>query len=157
MRVCDLLKPDNILLGVSVKSKYEAISTAINLFKDDIDGEKLSGISDKIFEREELMSTGVGKGLAIPHAKSNLLSEHMVSLVILEQTIDFKSIDGHPVDIVMLVAGPAENNRAHIQLLSRISKLMNKDGFRRDLKDSTSPEEIIALFRQEELQSPEIV
>lgn len=157
MRICDFLKPEHILFGVSVKSKHEAISSALNLFNNDIEPEKLSGIAAKVFEREELMSTGVGKGLAIPHAKSDLLSQHIISLVILEQGVDFKSIDGHPVDIVMLVVGPTENNRIHIQILSRISKMMNKDGFRRDLKDSTSPEEITSLFRQEELQSPEIV
>jgi mannitol/fructose-specific phosphotransferase system IIA component (Ntr-type) len=109
-----------------------------------------SAVREAVFEREKLMSTGVGKGVAIPHAKVAGMTENMSVIAFLSSPVDYDSIDSNPVDLLMLLVGP-QDNRNHIKLLSRISKLMNKDSFRRALKECNSATEVIECFRGEEV------
>lgn len=96
------------------------------------------------------MSTGVGKGLAIPHGKAAEISENYVAFALLETPIDYGAVDGEPVSMVFLLAGPSSNSSQHIKLLSRISRLMNNNQFRERLKECETAKEILEVFEQEE-------
>jgi mannitol/fructose-specific phosphotransferase system IIA component (Ntr-type) len=103
-----------------------------------------------IFEREEIMSTGVGNGFAIPHGKTEAVSDIVAAFAVTAQPIDYQSLDEKPVRLVFLLVGKDNLVGPHIKLLSRISRLMNKEEFRRRLLDLKSPREILEAFRQEE-------
>lgn len=152
MKLSDFLDARRVLMDVQVKNKQELINLAMSVLETETDPAAFAAIKSAVFEREQLMSTGVGKGVAIPHAKSAGLSTYLMAFVILQNPVDYDAIDGAPVEMLFLIVGPADN-RNHIRLLSRISKMMNKDSFRRTIKGCSSPDEVVAVFRKEEESS----
>jgi len=98
------------------------------------------------------MSTGVGKGFAIPHAKTNAVNEIIAAFGRLEQPIDFQSLDDQPVKLIFLLVGKENLVGPHIKLLSRLSRMMNLDEFRENLANATTAEEIYSLFETVEKQ-----
>jgi len=110
----------------------------------------LEKVTHTINEREKLVSTGVGKGFAIPHGKTDAISDVVAAFAITKEPIDFDSIDGEPVRFIFLLIGKENLLNTHIKLLSRISRLMNKDEFREALLEAASSEEVLKIFRDEE-------
>jgi mannitol/fructose-specific phosphotransferase system IIA component (Ntr-type) len=105
-----------------------------------------------ILERERIMSTGVGRGVAVPHGKCDGVSDTVTAFAVTDKPVDFKSLDGQPVQLIFLLVGRENSVGAHLKLLSRISRLMSSDGFRNKLIAANSPAEVIELFRKEEEQ-----
>lgn len=150
MNIISLLSKKTVLPSLKVANKEEALERLIASFSDQVDNDKLEAIRKAVFEREKIMSTGVGKGLAIPHGKSAGIEENYAAFALLEEPIDYEAIDGEPVQMIFLLVGPQSSNRLHIKMLSRISRLMNNNSFRENLKKSSSSEEIIDAFKLEE-------
>ncbi len=150
MKISDILSTDVIAVNLDVTDKDDAISKVIELAAKSnkiLDKEK---VSKTIFEREKLVSTGVGKGFAIPHGKTDSISDVVAAFAITKEPIDFDSIDGEPVRFIFMLIGKENLLNTHIKLLSRISRLMNKDEFRERLLDAVSPEEVHSIFKEEE-------
>jgi len=150
MKLCDLLETDKILIDIDIKSKEEAINKLTDLFKKDGRVIDIDYLKKAVFEREKIMSTGVGLGFAIPHAKTNAVNNVIAAFARSKKSIDFQSLDGKPVDIFFLLVGTEAQVGLHIKLLSRISRLMNRDGFREKLTSASTPEEVRKLFCDEE-------
>ena len=92
----------------------------------------------------------MGKGFAIPHGKTDEIKDIVAAFAVLKDPIDFDSIDLEPVKFIFLIVGKESLLNAHIKLLSRISRLMNKDDFREKLEEAKSSEEVMKLFKEEE-------
>ena len=150
MKLCDLLETDKILIDIDISSKEEAINKLTDLFKKDSRVIDIDYLKRAVFEREKIMSTGVGLGFAIPHAKTNAVNNVIAAFARSNKSIDFQSLDGKPVDIFFLLVGTEAQVGLHIKLLSRISRLMNRDGFREKLTSASTPVEIRKLFCDEE-------
>ncbi len=150
MNIHSLLEKSTILANLDVNSKEELLEKMIQALSGQVDSEQLEEIRKSVFEREEIMSTGVGKSLAIPHGKVKSIDENYASFAKLKNPIDYESIDGEPVQMVFLLVGPESKHTIHIKLLSRISRLMNSVSFREILSDCDTPEEIYDAFHQEE-------
>jgi fructose-specific phosphotransferase system IIA component len=150
MNICSLLSDTTILSNLSVKDKEELLHQMVDALAEEVDDRQLGDIRTSVFEREKIMSTGVGKQLAIPHGKVKSIEKNYASFAILKSPIDYNSIDGEPVKMVFLLAGPESKNSTHIKLLSRISRLMNSAAFRDSLLECSSSEEILATFHREE-------
>jgi fructose-specific phosphotransferase system IIA component len=150
MKVSDLLKPEFIIPNVKSESKEEVINELIDLFKGDPRVEDLEKVRSAVLEREKVMSTGVGKGFAIPHGKTNAVKEIIGAFGRVPDGIDYDSLDGNPVQLIFLLVGKDNLISTHIKLLSRISRLMNKDDFRHRLIEANNSQEIIKLFSEEE-------
>jgi len=151
MTIFSLLTEETVLAGLKVDSKEELLNRLVDLLGHQVESqEQLEAIRKAVFVREGIMSTGVGKGLAIPHGKAPGITENYASFATLEEPVDYESIDNKPVRIVFLLVGPESRNSIHIKLLSRISRLMNSADFREKLLDCTSPGEILHHFRNEE-------
>ncbi|MBI9070558.1 MAG: PTS sugar transporter subunit IIA [Melioribacteraceae bacterium] len=156
MKICDILSPDKIIPEFNVVSKDEIINNLIDLFEDDKRIADLGVVRAAVLEREKIMSTGVGKGFAIPHAKTNGVNDIIAGFAKTSQPIDFEALDGEPVNLVFLLVGKENMVGPHIKLLSRISRMMNKDEFRAKLLGAKSSEEIYKIFDEEEKQYIEI-
>ncbi|MEX0770393.1 MAG: PTS sugar transporter subunit IIA [Balneolaceae bacterium] len=150
MQIFTLLSDQTVLPNLTVKNKDSLLNKLIDVLKHDVDEQQLEEIRNAVLEREEIMSTGVGKGLAIPHGKAKGLDANYASFAILDRPVEYESIDDEPVRLVFLLVGPESENSTHIKLLSRISRLMNNVDFRKKLYSCASPEEILNTFREEE-------
>ncbi|MEX0778445.1 MAG: PTS sugar transporter subunit IIA [Balneolales bacterium] len=152
MRIHDLLDDENILPQLQVSSKQEAIRQLIETLTLQINNNAKESCVKAVLERESIMSTGVGKGLAIPHGKAPGLDKTYAAFAKLDPPIDYDAIDGQPVQIVFLLVGPESQNSLHIKMLSRISRLLNSASFRERLLECETSHEIREAFRLEEEQ-----
>ncbi|MDZ7806541.1 MAG: PTS sugar transporter subunit IIA [Gracilimonas sp.] len=151
MNLFSLLDEVTVLPNFEVGSKKELINALVDTLGEEVENsEQLEDIRKAVFEREKVMSTGVGKGLAIPHAKTQAVSENHAAFALLKDPLDFDSIDNEPVRLVFLLVGPESKNSQHIKLLSRISRLMNSGSFREKILSCNDSEEILTAFRMEE-------
>jgi fructose-specific phosphotransferase system IIA component len=150
MKISDILTENLVATGLAGESKKEIIDAMISLVATSpkvMDREK---VRKAIFEREEIMSTGVGNGFAIPHGKTDAVADIVAAFAVTARPIDYQSLDEKPVRLVFLLVGKDSLVGPHIKLLSRISRLMNKEDFRKRLLDMKTPQELIEAFRQEE-------
>ncbi|MBK6914338.1 MAG: PTS sugar transporter subunit IIA [Ignavibacteriales bacterium] len=151
MKVTDILTENFIIAELQSNQKNEAINELLELFRSDdrvLDFEKMK---ESVLEREKIMSTGVGKGFAIPHGKTSGVKEILAAFGKSTKPIEYDSLDGKPVQLLFLLIGRENMVSAHIKLLSRISRMMNRDEFRQKLIDAKSSAEILDYFRQEEI------
>ena len=150
MKIVDLLSEQVIRTNLPGTSKNDVINAIIDLAASQdrvLDKEK---VRKAIFEREQIMSTGVGAGFAIPHAKSDAVSDIVAAFAVTAEPIDYQSLDDQPVRIVFLLVGRENMVGPHIKLLSRISRLMNNEEFRRRLLEAATPKDVLEIFRKEE-------
>jgi len=150
MKISDILTENLVATGLAGTTKNDIIDAMIDLVASSpkvLDKEK---VRKAIFEREEIMSTGVGNGFAIPHGKTEAVADIVAAFAVTGQPIDYQSLDEKPVRLVFLLVGKDNLVGPHIKLLSRISRLMNKEEFRKRLLELKTPKEILEAFRQEE-------
>mgnify|MGYP000595606620 CR=1 FL=1 len=150
MKVSELLNENNILLDVEAKDKYELIDKLIDVVANSdkvLDKEK---VRNCVYEREKILSTGVGKGFAVPHGKTDAVTDIVLAFAITKEPLDYEALDNQPVRLVMLMVGKDSLVSSHIKLLSRISRLMNNDEFRENLLNAKTKQEVLEIFRKEE-------
>ncbi len=150
MKISEILHKDKIVPELKGSNKKEIINELINLFEGDERVIDLEAVRQTVHEREKIMSTGVGKGFAIPHGKTNSVKETIAAFGKTPQPVDFEALDGQPVRLVFLLVGKENMVAAHIKLLSRISRMMNDDSFREQLLVSDSADEMYNIFVEEE-------
>ena len=150
MKVSDLLNVNFIIADLKGNEKEDTINELIDLFKEDTRVIDLERIRTAVLEREKIMSTGVGKGFAIPHGKTDAVNEIIAAFGKSNKPIDFAALDEQPVYLVFLLVGKDNLVGPHIKLLSRISRMMNKDEFRENLMKAKTAQEIYDIFQEEE-------
>lgn len=156
MRVSDILSKDLIIAELKSSDKHSAIIELIDLFRNDSRVIDIDKVKEAVLEREKIMSTGVGKGFAIPHGKTDSVTEIIGAFGRKAKGIDYDALDGNPVSLIFLLVGKDTMISTHIKLLSRISRMMNKDDFRQRLLDAQTSEEIMNVFLEEEKNYQEI-
>jgi len=156
MKISDILTENVTKIKLNAKDKTDAINKMLELAVNSGKITDYEKVRECVFEREKLVSTGVGKGFAIPHGKTDFISDIVASFGILPEPIDFDSIDDEKVKFIFLLVGKDSMLNAHIKLLSRISRLMNKDDFRAKLIAAKNESEVITLFKEEEQNYLEI-
>ncbi|HEY6626802.1 MAG TPA: PTS sugar transporter subunit IIA [Ignavibacteriaceae bacterium] len=150
MKVHELLNIKYVLTDFKSEKKDEVINELVDLLKGDERIIDLQEVRKCVFEREEKMSTGVGKGFAIPHGKTNSVNDILAAFGKSEAPIEYNSLDGEPVHLIFLLIGKENLVAKHIKLLSRISRLMNNEEFRKKLINADSKESILKIFEEEE-------
>ena len=147
MSLSELLREDLIFLDIHPEDMPECLRMMVE------QASAQGAISDpedalaRLLERERTMSTGMGGGVAVPHAKSQQCRSMVVSLARVEDGVDFRAIDGKPVTIVFLLLGPPDSTREHVDLLARIAYLVKKPGFLDTLHGANHPREILDAIR----------
>ena len=150
MKISDILNEQLVVTGLKGSNKEDIISAMIDLVAATPKVLNKERVREAIFEREKIMSTGVGNGFAIPHGKTDAVSDIVAAFAVTKDPIDYQSLDEKPVRLVFLLVGKDNMVGPHIKLLSRISRLMNKEDFRKRLLEMKTAKEIIEMFRQEE-------
>lgn len=152
MKISDILDESVVRVKLKGRSKDEIINEMIAIVNHSSKITDIEKVREAIFEREKIMSTGVGNGFAIPHGKSDAVLDIVAAFAITEEPIDYESLDEQPVHLIFLLIGKDSMVGPHIKLLSRISRLMNKEDFRKKLLDAKTPKEVIDIFKTEEAQ-----
>jgi fructose PTS system EIIBC or EIIC component len=150
MKITDYLTESFINASVQGRSKNDIIEEMLKLISSSeriLDFEK---VKRAVFEREQIMSTGVGNGFAIPHGKTDAVTDIVAGFGVTAQPIDYDALDDKPVRLVFILIGKENMIGSHIKLLSRVSRLMNNETFRNKLLTLKASNEIIAAFREEE-------
>ncbi len=144
-----LLTPDSVLPALNVTSKKQALQE-LSKKAAQLTGEQERIIFDVLLERERLGSTGVGRGIAIPHGKIAGLSQVYGLLARLTRPIDFDSVDDQPVDLVFLLLAPEGAGADHLKALARVSRLLRDERMCERLRGCDSAEAIYALMTEQE-------
>ncbi len=150
MKISDLLTEELVVTNLAGNSKEDIMNAIVDLVGRSpkvLDAEK---VREAVFEREQIMSTGVGDGFAIPHGKTDAVSDIVAAFAVTAKPIDYESLDEKPVRLVFILVSKVNMVGPHIKLLSRISRLMNKPDFRNKLLSVQSSKEIIEMFKNEE-------
>lgn len=152
LSISDLLTPETVRVGLAGQEKGEVLDAVIGLIGDNAAVDDLAQVRRDVFAREQQMSTGVGMGLALPHARSAAVTDTVAALAVTAEPVPFGSHDGEPVRLLFLLVGPEKERSRHIRLLGRVSRLMNQDVFRRRLLAASNPGEVLTLFRDAEAE-----
>jgi len=151
MKITSILTEDLIKVNIPGETKEDVINAVIDLAASSQKIKDVDKVRQAIFEREKIMSTGVGKGFAIPHGKTDAVTDIVAAFGVTENPIDYQSLDHEPVRLLFLLIGKDSLVGAHIKLLSRISRLMNKEELRGRLLKAESSAEILQILKEEEM------
>jgi PTS system nitrogen regulatory IIA component len=136
-----ILTPDNVVLGMEVSSKKRAFEQAGLIFENNC-GIARSTVSENLFARERLGSTGLGHGVAVPHGRIKELKQPMAAFVRLAEPIPFESPDSQPVNLLIFLLIPANVTQQHLEILSEIAEMFSDDNFRKVLAADPDPESV---------------
>ena len=136
MDLHDLLTPDGIIASLRATNKKDALQelAAVAAAKTGLDARE---IFNTLLQRERLGSTGLGRGIAIPHVKLNALQEIVCLFARLEVPIEYESHDGEPVDLVFMLLAPEDASGDHLKALARISRLVREPSILDDLRNAS--------------------
>jgi len=141
-----IIEKDMIQLNVSFSSKQDVFHTLSKLLENKKRISNLDSFVEDLWKREFLGSTGFGEGLAIPHAKSSFVKVPSVVFARLSSGLDYQSIDNSLVTLIFLIAVPEGKTNLHLEMLSKIAKLLHDKSTRERMKVTDSKEEILSIL-----------
>ncbi|SNT68363.1 PTS sugar transporter subunit IIA [Amphiplicatus metriothermophilus] len=144
MGLDELLSADGVLFNLKARCKREALGLLAEKAAA-LTGASADAVRATLLEREQLGSTGVGAGVAIPHGKIEGLSRVVGVLARLETPIDFDSVDDQPVDLIFLLLAPANATAAHLKALAKVSRLLRDEHVRATLRGAQTAEALFAV------------
>ncbi|HEM4333607.1 TPA: PTS sugar transporter subunit IIA [Streptococcus suis] len=146
MKIQDVLRKDVMLLDLQATSKEAVIDEMIASLVDKGYVTDFDVFKTGIMNREAQTTTGLGDGIAMPHAKNAAVKEATVLFAKSNNGVDYASLDGQPTDLFFMIAAPEGANDTHLAALAELSKYLMKAGFADRLRAATNPEEVIAVF-----------
>ncbi len=150
-RISELLTDQLINLNLTSKDKEGVLEELADMVH------RAKKVSDRdaflrsIRKRENLESTGIGKGLAIPHARTDTVDGVVMAFARSEHGVDFQSLDNKPAHLIFLIASPEREKSVYIKVLAHTSRLLRKDKFRQQLMEVSTPKEVIQLIAKNEI------
>ncbi len=140
--LADLITPERVLCNVTARSKKHSLEIVSRLLTNDQDSLTQAEVFDTIYQRENLGSTGLGKGFALPHGRVDDLEFSVGAFLMLTQPIDFDLESGEGVDMIFALAVPKDSNEQHLQDLSAIAQLLANTDVREQVNHLVSSQEI---------------
>lgn len=150
MILTQILEPECVRVPLQGKNKEAVITELVEALNASGSLQDKNSVLQAVMAREQVRSTGIGSGIAIPHGKCKGVRELVMAMGISHQGVDFQSIDEKPVYIVVLLASPIDKTGPHIQALARISRLMLDEDFKNKIQNSTSAEQLYELISSKE-------
>ena len=150
VKITDYMSEELILLNLKAKNKDEALKELSALIGKSEKIEKKDVIYKALLERDNLGSTGIGKGVAIPHAKTDAAESLTIAFGISKEGVDFKSLDQEKVKIFFVFASPFKDSQIYLKVLARISRLIRDENFREKLLNCENAKEVLECIDKEE-------
>ncbi len=150
MRLSDHLEERFVNIELVSRTKEDAINELAGLLKDSPEMLDFDLYVKDVFDREKQASTGIGRGAAIPHARTEAVKDFVVAVGRAAEGIDFGSIDGKPVHSIVLMGTPKAKVKTYLKLLAHLSHLFKTNGFLDKLLDAPDTAAIVELFKAHE-------
>ncbi|MCO5052060.1 MAG: PTS sugar transporter subunit IIA [Verrucomicrobiae bacterium] len=152
MELADILTKDQILTDLEATDRWQAIDELINTLvtAGKIQPEHRAAIAEVVKKRERAMSTGIGFGIGIPHASTNLIPEVVGALGRSKQGVNFDALDNQPVTLVMLFLVPQGQFQKHLHTLANIAKILHKAEFRQTLEHAPDAAAMLQAIKHQE-------
>ena len=149
-RLSELVRPEAVYCGLPGGTKHEVIHALVGLLDRAYHLGDPGAVARAVLNREELISTGIGKGVALPHARAEQAPGICVGIAVSGAGIDFAALDGQPVRIFFIIVGPTDRKAqdAQVQVEARISFLLKQAGFCEALLKLDSPQAVLDCVRQ---------
>ncbi len=150
MDLADILSKDQIVTDLHAANRWEAIDELIGNLVDTgkIKPEHRDAISAVVRKRENSMSTGIGFGIGIPHASTDLIGEVVGALGRSKTGVNFEALDNQPVKLVMLFLVPQGQFQKHLHTLANIAKLLHRAEFRKALENAPDAEAMLTIIKE---------
>lgn len=150
MRLSELLNEQSISLSLTARDKESCIKELVQLLETAHGVNTKGEILSKVLQRESMMSTGIGNGVAIPHGKTRLL-DHLVAACGVSATgVEFDTMDGEPATLFILLVSPESLRGPHVKALANVSRLLKEESIRSALRQSASPQQFLEVLRDAE-------
>ena len=150
MKITDLLKACSIELNGAPATKEETIREMVGLMAKGGNISDTDKYMEGVFAREEEGTTGIGEGIAIPHAKNDAVRAPGLAAMVIPNGVDYDSMDGEPVNLVFLIAAPNTEDNVHLEVLSRLSMLLMDGSFKENLLKAATAEEFLGCVDRAE-------
>ena len=149
MKITEVLHPDAICVDLKAKDKKGVLEELVEPLTA-IAGLEHDELVRILLERERLGSTGIGKGIGIPHGKLKGLESLLLGFGLSRKGVDFESIDGRPTHIFFLLITPENSTGLHLKLLARISRILKNESFKERLFNAADSKEVLNIIEQED-------
>lgn len=156
MRITDLLKKDTVIIDLVSSSKLEVIDELVSKLDEAGRLQDKEQYKQAILTRENQSTTGIGEGIAIPHAKTAAVKTPAIAFGRSIKGVDYESLDGQPSHLFFMIAASEGANNAHLETLSRLSSLLMDVGFRKKIMQVQTPDELIDVINEKENESEEV-
>ena len=153
MKLTSLLTPECIRIPLQSSDKQGAIFELADLLVEQTDVEDPEDLKAAIWKRETTRTTGIGGGIAVPHGKTDGVDSLRMAIGRAREPLDFGSIDGKPVELIILLASPIDQTGPHITALSKISQILIDVAVRSEMKRCESGEQMYELIKRLESSS----
>jgi nitrogen PTS system EIIA component len=150
MKIVDLIRRDMVLPDLAAQTKLGVLKELAGHLarrSENLDADQLTRV---LLEREELASTAIGEGVAIPHGKLSQVGEIMACLGRARAGIDFGSMDGQPTYLFFVMVAPENSTGAHLKALARISRVFKDAGFRKRLHEAADADAMYEIIQHED-------
>lgn len=155
MKITELLKKDTIILDIKSTAKGDVIEELVSKLDEAGRLESREGYKEAILARESQSTTGIGEGIAIPHAKTSAVKTPAIAFGRAINGVDYESLDGQPAHLIFMIAASEGANNAHLETLSRLSMLLMDNDFRETLLKAESIEEVLQAIDKKESEGEE--
>jgi len=150
MKLIDFITPAHVKIRLEGNGKEEIIEELVSLLVDTSDVEDPDAIFEAVMSREREGSTGLEKGVAIPHAKSDAVKSLSIVIGISRAGVNFAAQDGKPSHLFFLMVAPTSESGPHVQAIAKIVKMIKLDKFRKKLLDAKKPDDVVEAISRVE-------
>jgi len=154
VRIADYAAADLVATGLEAHTKDQLLEQMVGMLVRSRRVPTSDVLMQELLKREHIMSTGIGGGIALPHALSNDVRDLVMVFAHTREPIDFQALDGHPVDLVFMLVGPKSASSIYLKLLARVSRLLQNEDFKQRLRRAGTPEQVLEIFGGEDLELP---
>ncbi len=145
MKISHYIDPQ-LIAHINCESRDQALSRLVQLLDSQGKIKDTAKFLKAITDREQIVSTGIGMGVAIPHAKLSDYNDFFLAIGILNKGVDWQSLDTAPVRLVFMIGGPDDKQMEYLQILSSLTRAIKDEKRRKKLLTAKSPEDIITIF-----------
>jgi len=153
LRLLEYINKNAIFLDIEVHDKNEAISEIVESMAKAHLIQNAEEFKKEVYERERLGSTGIGKGIAIPHARTRAVNRLVIAFARLKEGVDFGAEDDDPVRLIFLLGTPVDTVGDYLKILAKLSRLLKEDLLRKRLLKAKTGKEVLELLEEAEGQN----